>query len=347
MALLYVEKFAKYSDDQHVDDDNTAITAGGTTRTMETGTGRFGDTTLQMAGATTHFQFPWAALTASETIIVAFSVREFNTSVTNVDNQNLCALTDPSDQVHWRIDLIPGGLNLFRAGGGAPVLVATALNCIGVARWHWIEIKATMQTSGSVEVKVDGVTVINVTATDFRDGASDTLTGFRMYGSRYFRQYDEIIICDDTGATFNTFFGDMRIAQAVPDADGSVVDWTASAGTDVSCVDDALAAYDDDTTYIESSTTDQESLFSHAAFTLTGVNVVKFVQLSTLARDDGTNTLRQLVRSGGTTYDSGSDLNPTTDYQWFNHMRELDPNGTIAWTEANINSAEFGVRARP
>lgn len=354
MALLYAEKFAKYTDDQHIVDDNpqSGITASGTGRTMQASTGRFGHTTLQMTSTATYFDFPWAAITASETVIVGFSLRDFNnTAPTAVDNQQLIGMVDASGQHHWRLDVTLGGLVLWRANGATGIVQFVAPFCLGFQRWHWIEVRATMQTSGSVEVRVDGQTVINVTATDFRDGTADALTALRIYGARMNRQYDEIVICDGTGSTFNDFFGELRIVQTVPDADGSVVNWTASAGTDVSCVDDAIAAYNGDTDYISSSTADQESLFSHGAFTLTNITSVKFVQLSTMARDDGTNTFRQLVRSGGTTFDNGSDINPVSAaagvYDWYNHRRELDPNGSIAWTETSINAAEFGVRARP
>lgn len=348
MALLYVEKFAKYSDDQHIIDRSgpRLYTSSGTTRTIETAQGRFGGNVLQIGSTATLIEFPWATVTAATTAIIGFAMRDGKALSSTVRGEQIITLSDTADQSHWRLDYIIGGLALYRANGVSPILVGVATDCIATDRWHWIEIKALMATSGNVEVRVDGVTVLNV-AGDFRDSTSDPLTRIRLFGSRYERQYDELIICDSTGSTFNDFFGDTRIVATVPDADGSVVNWTASAGTNVSCVDDALGAYNDDTDYISSSTADQESLFSHAPFTLTGVNVVKFVQLSAMARDDGTNTFRQLMRSGGTTYDNGADINPDTTYDFHVHRRELDPNGAIAWTETSINAAEFGVRARP
>lgn len=346
MTILYAEKFAKYNDDQDIITDNPTYGSSGTSRTMQTAQGRFGGTVLQVTSSSTYIQFPWAAVSASDTAIIGMSVRDMTGVLNEPTAQNLIGVVDASSQFHWRIDIVAGSLLLYRAGGATPVLTASAIGVIGTNVWHWIEIKAVMANAGSVEVRVDGVTVINVSA-DFRDGTVDALTSLRLYGGNFTRQFDDLIICDGAGATFNDFFGDTRMVATVPDADGSVVNWTASAGTNVSCVDDPLAAYDDDTTYISSATTDQESLFSHGAFTLTGVNSVKFVQLDTLARDDGTNTFRQLARSGGTTYDNGADKNHGTVYAWANHRWELDPNGGIAWTETNINAAEFGVRARP
>lgn len=353
MALLYAEKFAKYNDDQHIIDDNpqSGITAGGGTgRVMVSAAGRFGDTVLSMTGRTTSLQFPFAAVSSSTVLYIAMTVLD-NQLDTQSQFENILGAVDASGHLHFRLDTLPGGgLAIYRANTISPEFVATVGSVLGQGVWHLIEVKADMQNAGNVQVRVDGVEVMNVNA-DFRDAASDPLTGIRIYGSNATRYFDEIIIADDSGSTFNTWIGDFRIKQTVPDADGSVVDWTASTGTDVSCVDDAIAAYNGDTDYISSSTTDQESLFSHAAFTLTDLNDVKFVQVAAMARSDGSNTFRQLVRSGGTTYASGSDITPTSSsagvYDWYNYRLELDPNGSIDWNETSINAAEFGVRARP
>jgi len=349
MALLYAEKFAKYSDPAHVSARNVPLNYGSnsTSRAIVAAAGRFGNSVLSLSSRATRFHFPFAAVTSSTSVIISMW---FKDNVTGLQDQheNLCSVVDTSSHIHWQLLTTPGGgLVLRRANATTTGAYHTHVGSVlGSNVWHHLEVRADMVTSGNVEVRVDGVTVIN-SAGDFRDGTSDALTEVWIIGSNATRYFDELLICDTAGSTFNNFVGDMRIAATVPDADGSAVNWTASSGTNVSCVDDALGAYNDDTDYISSSTLDQESLFSHGAFTLTGVNSVRFVQLSTMALDDGANTLRQLVRSGGTTYDNGADLNPTTSYNWFVHRRELDPNGSIAWTATSINAAEFGVRARP
>ena len=67
------------------------------------------------------------------------------------------------------------------------------------------------------------------------------------------------------------------------------------------------------------------------------------VQASVVARKDdaGARSHKPLRRSGGAnTY--GTTVALSTSYLTFRDVMERDPNGSIAWTQANVNSAQFG-----
>jgi hypothetical protein len=111
-------------------------------------------------------------------------------------------------------------------------------------------------------------------------------------------------------------------------------------------VDDALGAYDDDTTYISETTNNEEATFSFGAFSLTNMSSIKGVWVSALGRTDGTDSLGIIAvsPSGGTKTAIGS-VALSAAYQWKGGSFPVDPNTSSAWASASaINSADFGVR---
>ena len=344
MALLFAEKFAKYATQADVASDNSGWVGGNATNGIETAFGRFGDNCLRIRASAGHYTIPWLALTASDTTIIGASVRLG--AGLQIEPRTIFALVDATSAFHWAVQMsISGFVTVVDSND---MVVAMSAQPLGYGVWHWIEVKATATGAGNVEVRVDGVQVINV-AGDFLDGTADPLTSLRfggVFNTEGFH-YDELIVMDGTGATFNDFLGDMRIEASVVDADGSIVDWTASAGTDVSCVDDALGAYNDDTDYVSSSTTDQDEYFSHATVVAPGHTDIIFAGLTALVRDDGANTFRLQVNSGGTIDRSPADINPSTVYQWSTYVWGSDPDTVAPWVLADLNAAEFGLRCRP
>ncbi len=109
------------------------------------------------------------------------------------------------------------------ATGSAPTIV--------LEQWYRLEIQATFNAGGAVQVKLDGVTVINFAGIPFSDTA-DTL-GFR------FQQFDRpglaianMIWYDSVaGDEFVTWPGPVRVNSLLPTADYQTT-WTPSSGPD-------------------------------------------------------------------------------------------------------------------
>jgi hypothetical protein len=51
-----------------------------------------------------------------------------------------------------------------------------------------------------------------------------------------------------------------------------------------------------------------------------------------------------VIRSNSTDYDDSSQAIASTDYLFINRISEVDPNTSAAWTDTNLNSAEFGIK---
>ena len=111
-------------------------------------------------------------------------------------------------------------------------------------------------TTGSIVVKVDGVTVLsvsgidtvatgNVECTQVVFGTSNTNQAVTWY-------MDDLHVFDGLGSVNNDFIGDKRVLLQLPDADTAVTDWVRNGGaTDYERINEL--SQDGDTTYIEAT----------------------------------------------------------------------------------------------
>jgi hypothetical protein len=69
------------------------------------------------------------------------------------------------------------------------------------------------------------------------------------------------------------------------------------------------------------------------------------VQTCFTARKDNTNLRRvkSVARIGGVDYDSAAEHTMNTSYQICTRLMDTDP-ASAAWTAANLNAAEFGIK---
>lgn len=217
--------------------------------------------------------------------------------------------------------------------------------------WHWVEIKfisGSGATNGAIVVRVDGVQVLNQTAIDTRpNGVSQTVGVVKLSGPRAGTadvRIDDIFIMDTTGSAFNNFMDDRRIQTLLPTADSATVNWTASAGNNIDCVDDALGAANDDTDYISSVTAGQESRFVMASLPVSPLSVdAVTVRFKAKKTDAGARTMRGLVNSNSMEA-VGTTVALQTEYVWKSGGPMLtNPDGGGSWTESTVNALQAGV----
>lgn len=215
--------------------------------------------------------------------------------------------------------------------------------------WNYIEMKATIHdTTGSFEVRVNGVTIMTGTNVDTKNGGTgyiDTMLIGPRTGSSdedYDYRYDDWYVCDDTGSLNNDFLGDMRVEALYPNGAGNSTQWTPSAGSNYQNVDETPS--DEDSTYNASSSASQIDLFTMTNMS-SATNLVHGIrEIVEFRKDDaGSRTLRQVVRTGSTDYE-GSDLTASDSYIYRTAVRETSPNTSAAWTETNVNGLEAGYK---
>lgn len=205
--------------------------------------------------------------------------------------------------------------------------------------WNYYEVKAVINdTTGSVIVKRDGITLLTLTDVDTCNGTSvycdNLLWGISRNSATYF---DDLYIDD---ADFN---GDIIVETLYPTVAGNSTQWTPSAGSNYACVDEPND-YNSDTDYVSSSTANQIDTYTFGNLAST-TGAVLGVQMNVVARmdDAGTNKVAPVVRP--TTIDNvGTTRDITQVYEIYSQMYVTNPDNSSAWEIADVNGAEFGFK---
>ena len=232
---------------------------------------------------------------------------------------------------------------------GERATIGSAGSVISTNTWYYVEMKVVIhQTTGSVEVRLNGVTVINVTGVDTRCGTLtggtatvDTIHLGKGYGPTAYQGFDDVYVSD------SEFLGDIGVHCLLPTGNGFHSELLGSDGNSTdnyALVDEAPGATAD---YVGSSTDNQKDtyIFSNLA---PAAGTVKGVQLSALAMktDAGSRSIRLLDRYGGV--DGASpDVPLSTTWTYASVIEELSQATFSAWTKDEIDNTEFGVQIRP
>ncbi len=217
--------------------------------------------------------------------------------------------------------------------------------------WYHMQMKVVIDdVAGSVEIKVNNVTVVNLTNIDTRNGgATALLDQIVLVGLNDSSFFDDFYLCNGAGTVNNTFLGDCRVQRLLPNATGTT---TQLAGTGVTTgtwqnVDDA--ARPDSADYNSSATSEQFDTYGFAdlvppagAYTVHGVYAQAFAWKS----DTADRGLALMVRSGTTDHE-GAAQTVTTTGKNYGQVFQLNPVTGLQWSQTEINGGEFGVRVKP
>ena len=203
---------------------------------------------------------------------------------------------------------------------------------------------------GAVEVRINGNTtpVINISGVDTQSQSTNEIAlvllgNIATGGSVALYRFDNFFVRDTTGPVNNGFLGERRVETVVPNADTATEQWTPSTGADSFAMVDEIGP-DDDTTYLESSTGGNRTVLDTANLADTTGTTRAVAVMSRARKTDAQNrTYRVGVRSGASETQSG-DISSDTSYTYDGYMiANQDPNGTIAWTPANAQSAQIAI----
>ena len=233
-----------------------------------------------------------------------------------------------------------GAVTVTRNG----TVLATSANFINSQIWYYLEFKVTIGSSAAYEVRINGTTIISGTgntqntANAFANQISLNLVSGDSGRNTWF---DDFYVLNTSGTANNDFLGECRIFTSYPTGAGATTQWTPSAGSNFGNVDETNP--NDDTDYNSSSTVGQIDLYTTGALSFTGS--IACVQHTICARKDdvGTRQIAEQCRSGTTTF-TGATQTMTATYFMYREVRETDPNTLAAWTLANLNSSQFGVK---
>ena len=228
-----------------------------------------------------------------------------------------------------------------RRGDHTGALLAQSSPCkIGAGAWHFVELKATIHNSaGSVQVRLNGVTVVAVTGLDTQNTSNAYATEIQFWQG----YIDDLYVLDTTGsAPHNDFLGDVRVRTLYPDGAGSSTQWTPSAGSNYQNVDETGTA-DGDTTYNSSSTAAQKDLFTFSNLPDASGTVYAVQERWKARKDDGgTREARSVVKSGATTNSGQTEALGSSYVGYIGDIHSVNPDTAAAWTISEVNAVEAG-----
>lgn len=241
-----------------------------------------------------------------------------------------------------------GRLEVRQGGIYGTVLAASTNPVVTANAWYHLEMKyVASATVGSIEVRVEGVTVlqatnINTTATqvaqvELANDPSGSSVGVSMY-------VKDFIIWDSTTDFNNDFMGSCQVLKSVPDADVAL-NWTPNPADGIGYDKINETTPDDDTRYIGAPypgiPAPYKCSFTDLPVTVTSVRGVMTIHRSRKS-DGGDGNLQVGLISGANT-GLGADRAITTAYTYWWDIFDADPNGAIAWTRSAVNALNMQI----
>lgn len=202
-------------------------------------------------------------------------------------------------------------------------------------------------STGTVELWVDDVQQFALGTLDTRNAGTPLLNYFAWAGSgaTINMQVSEIYVNDTAGAVNNGIAGSYRIYCRRPTGAGNYADWTPSASTNVSNVDDAQGN-DGDGTYNSDSTAGHRDSFQFGAVPWTSGTIASICHRLVARKDDaGVRSIAPMQRQSGADQDGTTQV-VTTAYAGYRQILETNPSTSAAYTTAEMRatSPEFGYK---
>lgn len=332
MALIFCDGFDHYATADGTKKWNTF----GTGVSIQATSGRRSLGCMQFSGNT---RFADKTLPSSyQTLIVGFALDAAAGNTTDI-----MRFLDGAT-VHTGLFLTANNaISAFR-GSNATVLGTSANNVVPASGFCYVEVKTKIDdTTGTVEVKVNGASVLSLTGQDTRNGGNASVTGISFRGIVNTSKVDDLYVCDTSGSTNNDFLGDIRVDTLFPTSDGNYTQFTPSTGTShYQLVDESTP---NTTDYNDGSTVGDRDSYGMGDLSALTSSTVYGVQVSVaINKDDaGSKSAATFVRSSGTNGD-GSSVALGTSQVIVTQVFEQNPNGPAAWTDTTVNAAEVGVK---
>lgn len=233
---------------------------------------------------------------------------------------------------------------------GSSTLGTTTGAALHDTNYHFIELYflSDHDADGRVKVKVDNVTLLDVAGSNAQSASATqrllNLEGFYIYGPDTNGVWDDIIVWDDVAG--DGFTGELTapliIGVTRPDAAGDSTGLTPNTGTNYQAVDES-GLHDGDTTYVSGNTNGLKDLYNFSAISPTPVSI-KAVSVNMVVKTEaGAEVGVKAVAKNGGVEGSSTTLNfSNPGYKTQQRFLSQDPSTAAAWTEAGLNSTQFG-----
>jgi hypothetical protein len=221
-------------------------------------------------------------------------------------------------------------------------VLETSANTLSLDTLYHIEAHFVINNSaGSIKVKVNGNSAgwIDLTNVDTQASSNSTCNVFMFSnaksvsgGSRY--------ICDIACNADTDFIGEASVSPTLVNAAGTNAEWTASAGSNYTCVDESSASETDNVSTSTDSVKDSYNFESVAS----NATILAAVHTMIAKKEDaGSAYIKPLCISNSVEYLQASIPVPAA-YSAIQAIYQLDPNTSAMWVNSAFNAAEFGQK---
>lgn len=209
-------------------------------------------------------------------------------------------------------------------------------------------------TSGEMELRVNGEQLVNLTNVDTQAQSNSSLNRFIIgHAATNWHYWDDLYILDKLGGVNDDFIGPAPYINSIwPDASGEHTEWLASAGDNWDCVDDAG---DIDTADYTMVSGDYLIDGAQDSYVFTDVenwsDTIYGVSFSNMGRSFDTSgealALMNISGEGQWTNSGENVMEPWraegANASRYKYIWNKNPSGEVSWTEADLNRSEFGV----
>lgn len=236
-------------------------------------------------------------------------------------------------------------------------LESTATPVIVADAWNHIETMCQINnTTGAVEVRVNEVTVLNLTGEDTQSTSNVETSQIAMgrtgndgSGTSPGFYVDDLFAWDDQTVGLNDvvdFVGDKKVFVLTPDADTAEADFSKSTGSvGYSLIDETTP---DDADYIYSAVDGHVSEFGFTDLPANAAEVIAVIPMPRLYKTDaGTVThAADIVTNGDAT--AAAAIPATTEATYWPFVHTKNPDTGAPWTPAELNASLLRItRALP
>lgn len=240
---------------------------------------------------------------------------------------------------------VTGGSQLQVVDGNGNVLGTTSTPQIVTNTYTYLEFQVVFSTgsTGSCTIQVNGVNVLALTGINTAVSGNAYTNSMLIYGADGTSNFDDLYICDGTGAYNTTFLGDIRVALALPNATGRLSQWTRTGGTasgNYTAVDEVPP--NNNTSYVSSSTVG--NIDAYGISSIGSPTAIIAVQLVACARKtDAASRSIGLGFGNATTdnFDSGHSI--TNSYIMYRRIMDVNPLTSAAWAPTDLTTAQIAL----
>lgn len=356
MALVFCDGFEQYSTTVHFSNvgnlgqfvappgsggygwvgaaGSTVIADSTVFRTTQTGTSK----SLRVSSSGIFGKIP-----APGTLIVGFGFR-ISSLTANATIATFSSDVSSTADLGLRIRVLTtGALNFYNELTNTSI-ASSAAGTIAINTWYHLEFKIVFGLVGSVQARVNEVSVCSASLVDTLCGAATTSIFHLMNSASSTAYFDDLYMCDQAGGNNNDYLGAVRIFSLFPTANGVTNDFAVTGAANNSA---ALSSQTPDfTSYTSSSVSGAKDLLEvqnlpSSPTTVFGVQVAGRVQ------DQGSSSMgtRQLGIRTAAVELFGSAQRATAG-SWVNirQVFENQADGITAWDEAAINNLQVGIK---